>query len=96
MQEIMQNGSELERMKIFLYMNRGAMREQQKQTEKITGDCFDQCVTTFSTTHLDANEKKCLSQCVSRQMAAHQRLQLRFQEESQRRQGQPPELTEKP
>ena len=96
MQEIMTNGSELERMKMFLYMNRGAMREQQKATEKVTGDCFDQCITTFSTTHLDQTEKKCLASCAGRQMAVQQRLQQRFQEESQKRQGPPPELLEKP
>jgi hypothetical protein len=95
MQEIMANGSELERMKIFLYMNRGSMKEQQKMVEKITSTCFDQCVTTFSSTHLDSTEKKCLSACVSRQMAANTRLQQRFQEESQKKQGPPPELLDK-
>eukprot|EP00461_Guttulinopsis_vulgaris_P007125 UN07173 len=90
MQEIMQNGSEYEKMKAFVYMQRGAMKAQQESNQKLTGICFDQCINSMSTSHVTGDEKKCLSQCVTRHLHAQERLQQQFQAESMKNKVQPP------
>lgn len=92
MQEIMQNGSEPERMKLLLHMQRGSFREQQEISRRIVDDCFSHCITDFSAAHIVSAEKSCLATCASRHLATQMRISQRFAEESQKQQGADPEL----
>lgn len=92
MQEIMTNGSEPERMKILLQMQRNSFKEQQDLSARIVSDCFNHCVTDFAAAHIASAEKSCIATCTSRHIATHLRISQRFAEESNKQQGVDPEL----
>ena len=74
----MQNGNERDNQEIMLYLNESQLRDSQRLFSDLSQRCFDACVSTFSTSHLQPKEKTCINNCSQRYMAHFQRVGIRF------------------
>jgi len=82
MQNIMQNGTDLERSQVMEYFSENQMKEAAYVLSTVPTHCFDPCVENFSRKYLDDKEKRCIQNCVHRFTTAMDRVGTRFAEEN--------------
>ena len=82
MQEIMQNGTEAEKLQVLLSMQRSAFKEQQMFNNNTLINCFNQCVSDFSTPQVSYTETSCVSSCTKKQIELHKHITQKLSEES--------------
>eukprot|EP01083_Nonionella_stella_P163445 537972_1 len=56
------------------------IREEQRNFNDLSNDCFDKCITSFRSRNLSNEESRCIQSCADKFLNFHRRATTRFME----------------